>query len=920
MANPKSNIYPISLQNAELNLNKFDAEIKNYQGFNKNNSPFVGGCLSNIFTKDSNTISNTSVFVDDEENVYTIGANGLMKNDTVVIPFNAATTKRVEKTKLNVPGNCLKLFNENIYVTYEPYNIQGYNQYFLIYKNQKIELFQSNVNQEFFINKLITGIFVGNFFIFLYSEPNSKAFYLKKIDLQNDIINTNSYSLVGTFVRIDYEYALALTYNETHQQLMVQVRSTNGVVRFIFFNFSDLSFIEEGDDFYIDNGTVSFTPKKYKFFNYPFNCAMPISGESISFRQTALAIKFISPYYDNTDSDVYNIHCEDVEYLTFESPVNIETYECPNYSEFSNLICVYDYTLQASAKYYGLHFNPVKNTIRGGFSVKKRELSQDFITCTFELGDTVSFDIQNENSLQLNINNNKVSSICGNYVNYTDWNVIAQDSIITNSSKDKIYFKEIDNNWYCISLISGVNTFYVLNNQIVLPVDLRRNSYDFKRNKILLFAPRYNNSLIPGSVTEFTSSAQNDLWIASSINEYNLEDNASILLNPVYVADPYSMSFNNDNPDVNVYKGISSDNVIYYKTGKRINVNKQLVGLPYPVDSTGNIIYSPNLFTKVASKYGNEVLIKNNNRGYFLNKSNNTSVFSYYFGTEIDNIDELFIIQGQFYAIIDDWIYSLSFNSGVISNLSIITSVENMQYCGSSPFQALFYSKINRGFYIFNGSNVLIKSQFVDKISEIYFYKYNPATQTNIVVTDIGTLFVSLFGIFKLEYIPEDIFLLKNGIALQIKDSSQNSKIVYIKYYLGNTDLNYTKQNVIVETCFYGLTNETVSINDCLYLRIFSEEREIGELKVSATTFSLEGRKTEETVFDIKSSDWDEITNTIYLRYQPKTQRGLGISFSIDSPFKIASISVGSQADAVLIDNVSKNAKIQANTNNNIEW
>ena len=50
MANSRSNIYPVQLQGAELNLNKFDAEIKQYSGFNKNNSPFVGGCLSTPYS------------------------------------------------------------------------------------------------------------------------------------------------------------------------------------------------------------------------------------------------------------------------------------------------------------------------------------------------------------------------------------------------------------------------------------------------------------------------------------------------------------------------------------------------------------------------------------------------------------------------------------------------------------------------------------------------------------------------------------------------------------------------------------------------------------------------------------------------------------------------------------------------------
>ena len=56
MANSRSNIYPVQLQNAELNLNKYDAEIKQYNGFNRNNAPFVGGCLSNIFKKNKNVL------------------------------------------------------------------------------------------------------------------------------------------------------------------------------------------------------------------------------------------------------------------------------------------------------------------------------------------------------------------------------------------------------------------------------------------------------------------------------------------------------------------------------------------------------------------------------------------------------------------------------------------------------------------------------------------------------------------------------------------------------------------------------------------------------------------------------------------------------------------------------------------------
>ena len=81
MANSKSNIYPIQLQGAELNLNKYDAEIKQYSGFNKNNSPFVGGCLSNVFVRTQNVEGATddNTIIDEEGNIYTVDTEGFYR-------------------------------------------------------------------------------------------------------------------------------------------------------------------------------------------------------------------------------------------------------------------------------------------------------------------------------------------------------------------------------------------------------------------------------------------------------------------------------------------------------------------------------------------------------------------------------------------------------------------------------------------------------------------------------------------------------------------------------------------------------------------------------------------------------------------------------------------------------------------------
>ena len=51
MANQNANIHEIPLQTQELCLNKFDADIVNYTGFNKNNSVFYGDVLSPFYKK-----------------------------------------------------------------------------------------------------------------------------------------------------------------------------------------------------------------------------------------------------------------------------------------------------------------------------------------------------------------------------------------------------------------------------------------------------------------------------------------------------------------------------------------------------------------------------------------------------------------------------------------------------------------------------------------------------------------------------------------------------------------------------------------------------------------------------------------------------------------------------------------------------
>ena len=121
MANSKSNIYPIQLQGAELNLNKYDAEIKQYSGFNKNNSPFVGGCLSNVFKKDVTVegAAEKNVYVTPEGDVYKVTNEGLFKNDEKLVDYTGKKFYNVEEFDFDFSSNTLYFLDTNVYITAE---------------------------------------------------------------------------------------------------------------------------------------------------------------------------------------------------------------------------------------------------------------------------------------------------------------------------------------------------------------------------------------------------------------------------------------------------------------------------------------------------------------------------------------------------------------------------------------------------------------------------------------------------------------------------------------------------------------------------------------------------------------------------------------------------------------------------------
>jgi hypothetical protein len=923
MANSRSNIYPVQLQGAELNLNKYDAEIKQYSGFNKNNSPFVGGCLSNVFHKEEQITGGNAdnTYIDTNGDVYRVTTEGLFKNGEKLIDYTGKKFYDVVECKTQFPANTVYVDSEECYITVD-YTTSNSTY-------QRLEGYLNIYNP---FNKIWEQAEFPQ--VISIALTDKIDFYTKSCKTEDCILTFIGYRNNGSY---------KINIFKTSADGTEFVGSTLTLTCYhFFFHLEQLN--DEGGilSIFINSPTYS-TGIFYKNYSFDMEGNLTFIEDVMNDGFIASETKLYKIYHNgNTsryESVIYDYVLSNGALIT-SNPVNIDYGESKVFSGSNSktpnvikdkpfgFLLTHRISIQDTSYYYvfGLcdFITPYLSAANNNYVINTGCVTGEYIL----------------------YNNGVVSGIClpGGYVLASEWNTVNENNIyvqsykknyngVYNPSECEVIYKTGDK-W--VKLIESTPKLKKCVDQIVVNTNHYHNSYDIKRNKKLLFAPAWNNRLPRNSFFQSDNSIlENTKFVASAINEYNLKDNSSIILNPIPVVydiiplrNPNAITLEiENNIYVDFYKTWDTkEGIIYYKSmviedlilDRPGFVFDYLEDLPFPSDTNGNVSYSPSIFAKFISSFGNDVFVKEGSNVYQLSRNDNQPIMSYYLGTLIEGLEEVFILQGQYYGVINNQIFAIQFYNGVVASQTSVVSVENLQFVGNTPYEALFFSKTNRCLYSFTGANVLNQKQLVDKISEVTNYLYNPATQTVFLITDIGVLFYGLFGMFLLEYTDiTNIFLLDNGIVMS--DNSGNYR--YIKYYLDEGDEGYTKENIRLDTCFYGMNNEVVTINDCLYFRLFSEEHEEGNLKVSATTISLRGRKTEETTFKIKASDWDKITHTIYLRYQPKAQRGLGVSFSIDSPFKIASMSVGSQPDAVLVDKVSKGAITAPSvTTNNNEW
>lgn len=526
-------------------------------------------------------------------------------------------------------------------------------------------------------------------------------------------------------------------------------------------------------------------------------------------------------------------------------------------------------------------------------------------------------------------NNDTVSGIVSSYMNSIiplnemgDYNPKnTPRGILYRSSRDeKLYLLNLDKECEIVGFID--------NRYILINSDSLYNAYDTVLDKWRNWTCGYNGNLIQkvllplysiaNNVTDYGVQLEYGLFIvAAACNNGYRSDNPFI--STTYAA----VRYEGLPPDVMQPKFIGSELVQYYysQTGsdsgvpsikyqvsfKRISAS-QVMSL-YENGVTGyynsdDLLIAPSLFSKFIQSYNNRAFISFNNNGveYPLFFSNQKQILGFSALSFIEDAKAVFIIQGMMFFVTDKYIISAVLSGNTLGQLNIVTDITGMVYLGCTPKQAIFWSLLNKKIYSFTGDIILNELMDASKIEQIYKTFYLPNCNTIVIsCKDSGGNCVYLIS--EDDFIRFDCRPLLNCFYTDTPDYKfiaepfdTHEEAENLNFLTDMLILKYTKDPdndivpIEVETAYYGMGQEQIAIVDCWLIRLFSNDKTSGKITFTEKVLTDKGVKSITKIVDVNKAQYDKLTNTYFIRYQPQFQAGVGISLSVKSDIPIYSI------------------------------
>lgn len=503
----------------------------------------------------------------------------------------------------------------------------------------------------------------------------------------------------------------------------------------------------------------------------------------------------------------------------------------------------------------------------------------------------------------------------------TPWYSV-DDTFYVVANSEHVIYKDNSGRYYKVSLEEGTSLFSLLDDRyIVVNTTSYWNCYDSVLDRKCHYATDFNNRVMFGQTPVPDANTLLHGAVASGPLTYNRVTGMGI--NPNYVIMPRLGITSPLFPTVNrtrvlvsaeePYQSVvpeSSDTQpisIFYGNLTDTNAKYQYDIYPYVqfdkklnsryIDSIYNfteVYLSPNIFTSYVNGAGNNdivvegynsgVLTYDNQQPFLLYKA--ASLNTSYGTSQV----AFFVLQGQFYAVMNDKIYSVVYNNGIISAQDAIIDIRGLQFVGNNPEIAFFFSPSKRMFYSFTGDAILASIYNASKLHSINLdtkHWYDEMTQTIYVAFEEGLL---VFG-QKNTYLFENW---KNVTNVQVSRDgvthiTSNGITWNMVYYEKE---GYDVLPLRLETSFYGLGAGEYTAIDRWDIVLYNNnhKNETSWLKVKERSLTNITEESNEQTFTITPEMYDKWSYSYLKPYVPQLQKGVGLKLEIETPLTVVRV------------------------------
>lgn len=942
MANQKAEIHTIELKTQNIDLNQYKGNIQPYDGFSKYNSPYYGNTLSPFYFRKYKGLGKNT-YVANDGTVYSIvdGKLTVTSNDKSV-ELTESATKYLVKSEILVSGNNLystiigffqvadghkmlctssegKLAIVNSDATlYAEFNVTTY-------PNEKIHFTEYNPTVNSYCFAIGSGLYYvsSNKAISVVGSPTDRT-----IEYSFGCIVQGSHFIICRYNNYTNKANIYTTTDGSSPFTQVNNIVINGVgvsntewpcffnrnKKILWFSLG----IVIGDKIPIITNNLSFTSpsslsttiKTYTTrgisklellwgnFSNTSNIAVIGTGGTRSIYHPAITEKRTVTRTVVVDYLIWHgekIPCtqqitEEIEVVvrdayteTVGSDYSVNLYDTANETSYSNI------PIGSNNNYLGGYYSNIGGNVRAlyhgnelqGVSIARDNSLVGTMLCTMSEIDS-SYPV-----------------------------IVSEQNGVTH-----IYYKDVYS-WNYIKVTSDTAeaTMKIINEQYILlnTIDYY-NCYDTASGKWYHFGSDWNDRAVFTTSTGADSSANLDQykgnqesWYFASAQGANYESLNIPFISTIFPA--YAAFFSKkaqnmqchllagatpNDQDVDVYYGKNSEygnSPLYRYSVDRSNngevryTNNKLENTNYAFTFT--II--PSIFARFIDGFINQSIVIDNNHSYLQIYANNTRpIFAIKFQSQLEGVTSAFIIQGQYFVVINNCIYKY------VDGMTIaIVNIGDMEFIGNNPYVALFWSGTNRTLYRFAGDNNITPISQANEISRIVYTSFNPNTMALYILTDKCILIYGLDTLIRLPYTKYDTcFPLKDGVAF-----SGEGETMEISY---NPKEGFDILPIDIETELYGYGNSIKAVNDTVYIRLVRNgSLSEGVVTVQSETLNEVMTVSESKDFNINKFMWDKNSNTIFIRYQPKAQAATGFRVRIKSPFAIATLQIGSTVETV---------------------